>query len=193
MDFGLTPACLITQLDPKNRLTILDEIQGEGMAVREFCEKYLKPLLRTKYTGFQHIIIGDPAGVMRSQVDSRTVYQELKAQGLKGKPAMTNNIQPRIAAVNSFLTRMVEGKPAFYLDQSCKKTRKALLGGYSFKRMRTSGERWADLPDKNEFSHLMDCLQYACLEHEHGFDAFHSIRPGASSVPTKDPDKSAWT
>lgn len=193
MDFGLTPACIITQLDPKNRLWILDEIQSESMAIREFCEKLLKPLLRNKYLGFEHIIIGDPAGTIRSQVDAVTVYQELRAQGLKAKPARTNAIQPRLASVNTFLTRMIEGKPAFFLSQNCKVIRKALSGGYAFRRLKTSGERYTDVPDKNEFSHIADCLQYACLEHETGFDAFTKYNVQTSGVKPVEPDKRGWT
>ncbi len=41
--------------------------------------------------------------------------------------------------------------------------RKGLAGGYHLKRIRVAEERYGDRPDKNEFSHICDGLQYACL------------------------------
>jgi hypothetical protein len=39
--------------------------------------------------------------------------------------------------------------------------RKALAGGYKYKRMAVSGqERYQDKPDKGRYSHVADALQY---------------------------------
>ena len=38
--------------------------------------------------------------------------------------------------------------------------RKGFLGGYHLRRLRVTGERYADTPEKNMFSHGQDSLQY---------------------------------
>jgi hypothetical protein len=37
------------------------------------------------------------------------------------------------------------------------------MGGYCYKRLQVSGERYRDVPDKNSYSHPHDALQYAAL------------------------------
>ncbi len=169
---GLHPAAVITQSDPKGRILILDELVGGRMSSKEFFTFMLKPLLRQKYPLFQHLIVGDPAGNAESQVDRRTVYMEMREQGLNGRPAMANNsLQRRLGAVDSFLTRIVDGKPGLLLSPQCNTLRKALSGGYRFKRLRLSGDRYSEMPDKtNGFADIADSLQYACVFHENGIN-----------------------
>ena len=38
--------------------------------------------------------------------------------------------------------------------------RKGFNGKYQYRRLNTSGEKYVDKPDKNEFSHIHDALQY---------------------------------
>ena len=38
--------------------------------------------------------------------------------------------------------------------------RKGFNGGYRYRRMKVSGSRFTDKPDKNEYSHPMDAVQY---------------------------------
>lgn len=166
LDCGLAPAAVFTQMDSRGRLLVIDEIKGEYMSAREFALQYLRPTILANYMSFDYKIVGDPAGGYKSQIDKRTVYQELRACGLKAVAAKTNSLQARIGAVNLFLTRMVEGKPAFLLSPKCTNLRKALNGAYKFRRLRVSDERYADEPDKGEYSHIAEALQYACLEYE---------------------------
>jgi hypothetical protein len=70
----------------------------------------------------------------------------------------------RLEAVRQQLTRLVDGKPALIVSPSCTALRKALSGGFHYRRMRVAGtERFSDLPDKGEYSHIADALQYALL------------------------------
>ena len=196
LDFGLTPAAVITQQDARGRVLILDEVflPKTFIDIREFMKSYVKPLLRSKkYQGFTHTIIGDPAGNTRSQVDSRTVYQELKQQNMVAKSAKTNSLQARISAVNHYLTHLVEGKPSLIVSPQCKNIRKGFMGDYQFRRMRITGERYMDVPDKNDSSHIMDAIQYACMEHSDGFSALESARYSATSVRREAPPVTAWT
>jgi hypothetical protein len=40
--------------------------------------------------------------------------------------------------------------------------RKGFQGGYQFRRLQVSGERYGDKPEKNIYSHPHDALQYVC-------------------------------
>jgi len=165
-DFGLTPACIIGQLTPRGKLLVLDEIVSEGMGIRQFSREVVLPYLSSHYRGFDIHSTGDPAGVQRSQANETTCLQELQAAGLPTEPAWTNDFTARREAVAGFLTKMVDGEPAFVLSPKCKMLRKGFLGGYAYKRLQVSGTRFKDKPDKNEYSHPHDALQYLALSLE---------------------------
>ena len=78
--------------------------------------------------------------------------------------APTNNIVPRLESVREPLKRLVDGKPAFNLDKSCNVLRKGFNGGYKYKTVTYSGETKLALePDKNQYSHPHDALQYMMM------------------------------
>jgi hypothetical protein len=136
------------------------------MGALRFAQERLKPLLVSRFPGIACQIIGDPAGVQRAQTDERTVFEILRALRFAVTPARTNNIAARLASVEAFLGRMVDGKPAFLIDPSCVNLIRALRGGYRYK-IKKSGEA-EDTPEKNEYSHVSDGLQYLCLHADGG-------------------------
>jgi len=166
MDFGLFPAAVLTQQTPNGMLRILDEVTSldNSRDIEEMLIDDLLPMLRQrKYFRFGFYVIGDPAGTARSQLDSRTCYTLLRKHGLRAFPAYTNSLQPRLRAVNQYLTRIVGGNPAFQISPACKVLIRALSGKYNFRKLRLSGERYTEIPDKGPYSHVADALQYACL------------------------------
>lgn len=160
-DFGLTPACVIGQIDPSGRLNILDNLVSEGMGVLRFCREKLKPLLAQRFPGMNVLIIGDPAGSQRAQTDEKSVFDVLKSEGFRVIPAKTNSIVARVNAVDSWLTRMSDGKPAILIDPRANDIIQAMRGGYRYK-IKTNGEL-VDTPDKNKHSHIADAMQYLAL------------------------------
>jgi hypothetical protein len=163
LDFGLTPAAVLCQRLPNGRVIAFDELVSEDMGVQRF-GRMLKPELAARYPRVAFDVAGDPAGEQRAQTDERTPFQILQAMGIPARPAPSNDFTVRREAVASLLSRLVDGKPALVVSPRCKVLRKALAGGYCFKRMQVSGqERYADRPDKNRFSHVADALQYAAL------------------------------
>jgi hypothetical protein len=161
MDFGLTPACTINQIDPMGRFLTFDDLTSEGMGILRFSREKLKPLLTNKYPGMPVIIIGDPAGQQRAQTDERSVFDILKQEGFRIVPAKTNSIVARVNAVDKLLTKMVDGKPAMLIDPQCRHLINALRGGYRYKV--NSKGLTDEKPEKNEYSHVADAHQYACL------------------------------
>lgn len=164
---GLGPAAVIGQLGMGGKLYIYDCISAEDMGPIRFIREMLLPLLTSKYSGSRILTIIDPAGMSRGP-DERNTADILKAEGLAVIPASTNNIQPRISAVEHYLTRMVDGKPGFMVDGvNCMPLIQALSGKYRFK-INTKGDI-ADTPEKiRPWADLCDALQYLCLHADGG-------------------------
>lgn len=161
MDFGLTPACSINQIDAQGRLLTFADLVSEGMGTLRFCREKLKPLLANRFPGMNVLIVGDPAGQQRAQTDERSVFDILRAEGFRVISAKSNSVVARINAVDKLLTRTVDGKPGHLIDPCCTHLIAALRGGYRYK-IRQNGEA-DDKPEKNSHSHIADAHQYACL------------------------------
>lgn len=168
VDAGLTPTATIGQLDYQNRLIVHDSISGESMGSLRFVREMLKPLLANKFPGKPIIVVIDPAAFQRAQTDERTVADIYKAEGFRVVPARTNTITARLAAVENFLTRTVDGKPGVLFDAvGCGQLILALRSKYRYK-INTKGER-DESPDKSHpWSDYADSLQYLCLHADNG-------------------------
>ena len=60
-------------------------------------------------------------------------------------------------SVRKPLTRLVGGKPAFRLHPRCKMLRKESQGGYHYRRLHTSNERYSERPEKNAYESCHGC------------------------------------
>ena len=60
---------------------------------------------------------------------------------------------------------LFRSKPGLIVNRSCKLLRKSLGGGYHFKRVSIGAgqERFRDVPNKNEHSHIADSFGYLML------------------------------
>lgn len=186
-DFGLTPACVITQYHPKGYLHVLRELCATEMGIKRFARDVVRPFLTANFFGFQYVSGCDPSGKNRDAIDeTNSCYRELKEAGFPVKLAYSNALDPRFTAVDNFLTKTVEGKPAFQLDPSCALLRKGFNGEYKRRRLNISGaELYAEAPEKNAVSHPHDALQYAAMTIERGIVA---ARPnGMWREPAKPP------
>jgi len=197
MDFGLTPGCVLAQYLPAGKLNILREFWEDNMGLRTFMKEIIKPFLSSRYRGYEVIATGDPAGMKRNDSDERNCFIELKAQGFPATPASTNSLLARINAVDSFLTKLVEGKPAFQLSPCCEMLRKGFIGEYKLHEFRGINGRFSDVPLKNDFSHLADALQYVALLADRGAvmgsRGLMGTRYDAPIVSTPKRSMLAWT
>jgi len=171
-DAGLNPTVVITQQTYDGRVMVLDTLTGfeGGMGALRFIREKLKPLLASdKYRGRTAAFYLDPTAFNRGASDERSVGDIFKNEGFYAKPARTNAIPARIAAVESYLTRTVEGKSALLIDPGpgCAPLVQTLRSKYRYK-IDTKGVR-DDKPDKaHPWSDYADALQYACLQHDGG-------------------------
>lgn len=161
MDFGLNPSATISQVDMRGRLLTFAALTSDGMGLLRFIRTVLKPTLAARFLGLPVLVIGDPAGIQRSQTDEKSCFDILKSEGFRVIAARSNSPVARVAAVDAFLMRQVDGGAGHLIDPSCKPLIAALSGGYRYKRKK-NGEI-EDTPEKNQFSHIADAHQYGCL------------------------------
>jgi hypothetical protein len=141
----------------------LEEVIAEDIGLEGHLEKNLRPvLMQARYVGLPMIVIGDPAGSAKSTVYEETTFDVLKRMGFQAVPAPTNELDHRLRAVEGWLLRQHDGTGAILFDkQRCPTIIRGLAGGYRYAKTR-SGVR-KPLPDKNEYSHPLDAVQYVCL------------------------------
>lgn len=163
VDFGLTPACIIGQLNYKG-LVLLDELPASDESLEDFLDNYILPLLRSKYNGYTIVASGDPAGSGRSALTKMTSIQMMTTRGIRTYPALTNNFAKRKEAVDFFLGR----DEGFVVSPHLLHTRECLAAGYVFKETRNNQGKVLDVPDKNEYSHMADAIQYLALYARYG-------------------------
>lgn len=162
-DFGRDPWSVICQLDHRGRFLVLEEVEGTDIGLEQHLKLNLRPALYDeRYGGMPVAVVGDPSGVSKSSLYEETSFDMLKREGFMAFPAPTNDIDPRLRAIESFLMGQQGGKPLFLIDRTrCPKIVQGLRGGYRFSKMK-GGQR-KPTPDKNEYSHPLDALQYAAL------------------------------
>ena len=161
VDFGLTPSAVFGQ-KVRGRWLIQSEIVAVDMGIVRFSE-LLRQEIATRFNNIDVYIYGDPAGDFRAQTDENTPFNIMRGAGLKAVPAPSNSVDLRLESVSSQLTKMADGKPAFMIDTRCQQLIKGFQGGYCYRRMQVSGERYEDKPEKNMYSHVHDALQYLML------------------------------
>lgn len=159
-DFGLTPACVFSQITPKGQWVIFDELTATSMGADKFSDEVLDVSAR-RYPRFEFQDVGDPAGAQRAQSDEKTCFQILYAKAIDIEPAL-QTLEIRIESVARPLRTLIDGGyPQFVLHPRCKMLRRAMMGGYHFRRLRISGERYSEMPEKSFYSHVADALGYA--------------------------------
>lgn len=192
VDAGLTPAAVVGQSAYDGRVIVYDALTAEGKGALRFIREDLKPLLSNKFAGRRICVIIDPAAFQRVQTDERTVADIYKAEGFKVIPAKTNAIAARLNAVDSYLTRTVNGNAGILLcPVGATKLVQAMAGKYRYK-INTKGVQ-DEKPEKSHpWSDISDSVQYLCL-HADGGDTFgHSI--GDDTVrPVRRVSAQGWT
>ena len=149
---------------PDGRWLILDELCGDDIGFSTFADCVLE-LCAERFDGYKFEDYGDPAGAQRSAMTAdkaeKTCFDILQGKGI-GIQLGGQNLTIRLESVRKPLNTLREGKPQFQISPRCEMLRKGFLGRYQYRRVKVSGsaERYHDEPEKNEYSHPHDALQY---------------------------------
>ncbi len=164
-DFGRNPWSLICQQDHMGRLLVHQEIPATNVGLEKHVLERLKPILYRDYLGFKCAIVGDPSGVAKSNIAEESCFDALRRLGLPAFPAPTNNIEPRLRAVEALLGRQTNGGPSLVISRKgCPLLCRGMSGGYRFKATKDGALKI--VPEKNDkegYSHVADDLQYVAL------------------------------
>ena len=110
-------------------------------------------------------VFGDPAGDRAGDTVDETPLMLLRAAGLPAQPAPSNDPLLRRAALSGPLTRLCgDGLPGFLVSTKCPVLRKALAGGFCYRRLKVMHrELYTDQPEKNEYSHPAEACEYGLM------------------------------
>lgn len=166
IDFGLTPAAVMGVRDASGSMRIRHEYVTYDTGAARFAIELFKFLSETypphRWTW---VITGDPAGEQRAQTDENTPFKVLRQAGLMAHPAYTNDFTIRVDAIGlAMRTLTMTGEPALVVHIECRVLRIACNGGYRLRRLQIGGtDKFATEPDKNQYSHVAEALQYLML------------------------------
>ena len=190
-DFGRDPCSLICQVAPNGQLLVLEEVIAEDTGLELHIERAVRPrLMDIRYLGRPVAMLGDPAGAAKSSISEETSFDALKRMGFMAFPAPTNDIDPRLRAVDAWLLKQDGVK----IDKSrCPTLVRALGGAYRYAKTKRGVRK--PLPSKTHpYSDIADAFQYVCLvAHGHMSEmvARHLLRRPVATV--KKVSASAWT
>src|SRR6202012_2372192 len=127
-----------------------EEVPATNVGLEKHVEQTLRPrLLRADYLGQRIAVVGDPAGVAKGTIAEESCFEALQRMGLPCFPAPTNDIEPRLRAVEALLSRQINGGPALMISaKGCPWLCRAMSGGYRFTKMKTGALR--TVPDKTD-------------------------------------------
>ena len=168
IDFGATPAAALLQEDAHGVWNCIEELQAEKIGVGPFAADVLAPRLYVlQEQGFEFVVTGDPSGGGTSESNGRTAFQSLAEQGIVCGPAYTNVFAHRSEVLNRLCRQ-----DRFRLSPACKIARRGLAQKYVLKTVGTVGEGTVHqtVPDKNEFSHVVDAVIYGVMGAGEGRD-----------------------
>jgi len=156
---GRTSAVVFGQVDAMGRLVIFDEIVSEDVGAMEF-GKYVKQMMQADYGAYRHMIWLDIAAGSRGQVTDHTQLKVWNNLGLNCKLVKTNKPDIVVEALKAKFNTLIAGSPAIMISSKCKTLRKGLNGGYQYRRVNVSGDKYAEKPDKGKYSHVCNALEY---------------------------------
>ena len=160
-DFGRTPVCGVWVQTGSGRLVMVEEVMGEDISVEGLVRQHLRPLLSQKYrTSRIDWATGDPSGSFgRDNVDL-TPFQVLWDLGIPVEDPGSNNLPPRLEAVNARLSRLDgSGNPMVQIRDNCTFTIEALSRTYIYEQVSGTSDAVRDLPTKTHVNWASDlCL-----------------------------------
>lgn len=157
VDQGRSPAAVATQM-LGSQLRVLRETYASGMGMNRFAVEYLRPMVAEHFPGLPVLIVIDPAGCRKSEVNDESPKDVLEKEGFKVMAAPTNDIDRRLAAVE----RQMVLHNGILISPACKVLVNAVASDYRFKTKK-NGEL-EDAPEKKHpISDVADGLQYATM------------------------------
>lgn len=160
-------ACVIGQIDPRGVLLIFAEVLVEDIGIGTYIERVIE-VTNQLFPGSHEIRdFTDPVAFDPSQTDHKSAADIAREYGIRFYPG-EEKTQIRLEAVSKMMHRLSgDGVPGIYIDRRCEKLIQGFMGGYRYKVTDVEHKRFSMSPVKDEYSHVMDALQYLCTRVTH--------------------------
>jgi hypothetical protein len=159
-DFGGNHSCAVVQYIA-GRVIVLDEYANLGYNTRRIARDVVEDCNLRYGQGFRFVEVIDPSGLHEGKTSTgqacADVMRDMNLEIIPGEQDPTR----RVDAVMQFLISMKSGKPCLQLNPGCHMLIDGFLGGYHYPEHETQNQK-KNRPEKNEYSHIHDALQYAC-------------------------------
>lgn len=163
LDFGLTPACLVCQLQ-EDTLCCIKEYTAMNMGAERFFH-WLIPQLKTQFHLWQdlakdYLVFIDPSGEFRKDTDEGTCAKIIDKMGFRNIIPGPVAWEERKNSVDHFLTRRTRNGPCFQVSlPNCPILTRGFQGGYRYDDKVLELEPNKLRPKKDIHSHIQDALQ----------------------------------
>ena len=190
LDTGRNPAAVVGQIDVRGRMLVFGSCHAENCGMEQFITTTLRPFLTDRFDGGRFFIAIDPAARQRSQIGEESVLEAVRRLGFSAVLAPTNQLAPRLRAVERYLGSQVAGGAGLLIDRVwCDDLIRAIQYGYRYKRDKKGALN--EIPEKSHpDSDLADALQYLCLTAGTGAVA-RELGPRMKIAPR--PSAAGWT
>lgn len=161
-DFGGNQSCAICQYID-GVLFIIDELPNAGHNTRSFAPQVITFCNQNYGNDFHYIDVIDPSAMWEGKTAGGQACADIMRElGLNPIPGIQSP-DKRIDAVMKLLVTMKNGKPCLQVNPDCQMLISGFLGGYHYPE-KLLKNRKMDRPDKNEYSHIHDALQYVATQ-----------------------------
>ncbi len=188
-DFGWHfPACVVAQVDLRDRLVLYGELQGRDIDIERFAQQVIdycaKEFGDWSAVGYEDYC--DPAGAqvrsIMSEKNENTEIQVLARYGIHP----TFSPRPRRVGrgiIHRLLEVRDDGSPALLVTRQCPIIISGMLGGYAYKP-KPDGMTFHEEPDdEGYYSHTQACLRYiATNRFDTLADAYRTSKPRERQV-----------
>lgn len=163
VDFGLTPALIVCQLQ-MDTLVCLREYTAINMGAERFFA-WVTPQLKMHFPMWQnhardYIVFIDPSGQFRKDTDEGTCAQIIDGYGFKNIIPGPVSWEKRKDSVDHWLTKRTKMGNCFQVAMpNCPVLTRGFQGGYRYDDRVLEAEPTKLRPKKDIHSHIMDALQ----------------------------------
>jgi hypothetical protein len=149
LDTGRNPAAVVGQLDSRGRMLVLGSCFQENAGMELFIAETLRPFLTKRFpVGGRFFIAIDPAARQRSQIGEESVLEAVRRLGFSVVLAPTNNLGPRLRAVERYMGLAISGGAGFLIDRVWNPDLiRAIKHDYKYKRDRKGALN--EIPEKD--------------------------------------------
>lgn len=172
LDTDRNPAAIIMQREMTGRLRVLKEVFVEGVGLEKFFTGHLTPTMFERFHGSAYVV-ADPSCVKRDSIGEESQLMAINRLGYEVSLAPTNDLDPRLRAVDTLLTLQMGGEAAVLISQEgCPTLIRALQSEYRYPRSR-AGELNPKPMKTHPFSDLVDAFGYGAM----GFQTMRMGKP----------------